>query len=58
MPRTKLPPGSVPVTFRVPRQTKQRWTKKARRKNLSLAEFIRRSLHREIETGRGRRPTP
>jgi predicted HicB family RNase H-like nuclease len=53
MPRTKLPPGSVPVTFRLPRQTKQRWAKKARRKNLSLAEFIRRVLHREIHAGRG-----
>ena len=54
MPRTKLPPGSVPLTFRLPRQTKELWAEKARRDNLSLAEFVRRALRRELEAARGR----
>ena len=56
MPRTKLPQGSVSVTFRLPRLTQKRWAEKARREKLSLAEFIRRALRREIEAAR--RPSP
>ena len=52
MPRTKLPQGSVPVTFRLPRQTQKRLAEKARRQDLSIAEFVRRALGREIETAR------
>lgn len=54
MPRTKLPKGSVPLTFRVARQTKDLWVLRARREKLSLAEFIRRALHRELEGARAR----
>jgi predicted HicB family RNase H-like nuclease len=53
MPRTKLPQGSVPLTFRVPRQTKDLWVVRARRDKLSLAEFIRRALDREFKGARG-----
>jgi hypothetical protein len=53
MPRTKLPHGSVPVTFRVLRQTQEGWAEKAWHEKLSLAEFIRRALRREIEAGIG-----
>lgn len=56
MPRTRLPKGSVPVTFRLPRQTHRRWAEKARRGKLSLAEFIRRALRREIEGARTETP--
>jgi predicted HicB family RNase H-like nuclease len=49
MPRTRLLKGSVPVTFRLPRQVQKRWAEKARREKLSLAEFIRRALRREID---------
>ncbi|HEX4631453.1 MAG TPA: ribbon-helix-helix domain-containing protein [Chthoniobacterales bacterium] len=49
MPRTKLPKGSVPVTFRLPRQVQKRLAEIARRKKLSVSEFIRRALRREIE---------
>jgi predicted HicB family RNase H-like nuclease len=48
MPRTKLPEGSVSVTFRLPRQTQKRLVEKARRQRLSVSEFIRRVLRREI----------
>jgi predicted HicB family RNase H-like nuclease len=51
MPRTKLPQGSVPVTFRLPRQIHKLLAAKARRAELSLAELIRRALRREIEAG-------
>ena len=54
MPRTKLPKGSVPLTFRLPRQTKELWAKMARRENLSLTEFVRRALRRALEKTRGR----
>jgi hypothetical protein len=54
MPRTKLPRGSVPLTFRLPRHTKRLCAAKARRKNLSLIEFIRRALRRELDAARGR----
>jgi hypothetical protein len=56
MPRTNLPKGSVPVTFRLPRQIQKRWAEKARREKLSLAEFIRRALHREIEAAQTEAP--
>jgi predicted HicB family RNase H-like nuclease len=56
MPRTKLPKGSVPVTFRLPRPIQRRWAQKARREKLSLAEFIRRALRREIEAARKEAP--
>jgi predicted HicB family RNase H-like nuclease len=39
------------LTFRVPRQTKKLWASKARRENLSLAEFVRRALTRVLEGG-------
>jgi predicted HicB family RNase H-like nuclease len=54
MPRTKLPQGSVSVTFRLSRQTQKLLAEKARRKKLSLSEFIRRALRRKIETVRNR----
>ena len=54
MPRTKLPHGSVPLTFRLPQAIKKLWAEKARREHLSLAEFVRRALRRELEAVRGR----
>jgi predicted HicB family RNase H-like nuclease len=54
MPRTKLPEGSVPVTFRLPRQIHKLLAAKARRADLSLAEIIRRALGREIDAARTR----
>ena len=54
MPRTKLPQGSVPVRFRLPRQIHKRLAAQARRAELSLAEFIRRALRREVGTARTR----
>ncbi|HWM24304.1 MAG TPA: ribbon-helix-helix domain-containing protein [Chthoniobacterales bacterium] len=56
MPRTKLPKGSVPVTFRLPRQVQKILTDKARREEISFSELIRRALRREIKTAR--MPTP
>jgi predicted HicB family RNase H-like nuclease len=50
MPRTNLPQGSVSVTFRLPRHIQKRLADKARRESLSVSEFIRRVLRREIET--------
>jgi hypothetical protein len=57
MPRTKLPRGSVPVTFRLPREIQQRLLDKARREEMSFSELILRALRREIRTARaqGRR---
>ena len=52
MPRTKLPKGSVPVTFRLPRDIQQLLLDKARREDMSFPELIRRALRREIGTGR------
>jgi hypothetical protein len=52
MPRTKLPKGSVPVTFRLAREVQQRLLDKARREEMSFSELIRRALHREIGTAR------
>lgn len=48
MPRTKLPRGSVPVTFRLPRQVRKILAGKARREKISFSDLIRRALHREI----------
>ncbi|MFZ1220142.1 MAG: toxin-antitoxin system HicB family antitoxin [Chthoniobacterales bacterium] len=39
------------MTFRLPRQTHKHLAEKAQRQKLSLAEFIRRTLRREIEAG-------
>ena len=50
MPRTKLPKGSVPVTFRLPREVQQRLMDKARREEMSFSKLIRRALFREIGT--------
>jgi predicted HicB family RNase H-like nuclease len=52
MPRTKLPKGSVPVTFRLPRQVRKILTDKARREEISFSELIRRALRREIKPAR------
>jgi hypothetical protein len=58
MPRTKLPKGSVPVTFRLPRDIQQLLLDKARREDMSFAELIRRALRREIGTARPAGPSP
>jgi predicted HicB family RNase H-like nuclease len=50
MPRTKLPVGSVPVTFRLPRQVQEILVEKARREKISFSELLRRALRREIRT--------
>jgi len=50
MPRTKLPRGSVPVTFRLPQQVRKILTVKARREEISFSELVRRALRREIKT--------
>jgi predicted HicB family RNase H-like nuclease len=52
MPRTKLPKGSVPVTFRLPRQVHKTLTAKARREKISFSELLRRALRREIAAAR------
>jgi hypothetical protein len=52
MPRTKLLNGSVPVTFRLPRQVRKTLIAKARCKKLSISELIRRALHREMNSAR------
>jgi predicted HicB family RNase H-like nuclease len=52
MPRTKLPKGSVPVTFRLSRQVQKILAGKARREKISVSELIRRALHRAIRTAR------
>jgi predicted HicB family RNase H-like nuclease len=52
MPRTKLPKGSVPVTFRLPRQVHKTLAAKARREKISFSELLRRALRREIRTAR------
>lgn len=56
MPRTKLPRGSVPVAFRLPRHVYKILTAKARRENLSFSELVRRALLREIRIARIRIP--
>jgi hypothetical protein len=48
MPRTKLPKGSVPVTFRLPRNLQKLLLNKARRDEVSFSELVRRALRREI----------
>jgi predicted HicB family RNase H-like nuclease len=52
MPRTKLPKGSVPVTFRLPRHVHKILTAKARREKLTISQLVRRALRREIEMAR------
>jgi predicted HicB family RNase H-like nuclease len=52
MPRTKLPTGSVPVTFRLPKQARKILAAKARREKISFSELVRRALRREIKPGR------
>jgi hypothetical protein len=52
MPRTKLPKGSVPVTFRLPLQVQKILAGKARREKISFSELVRRALRREITTVR------
>jgi hypothetical protein len=52
MPRTKLPKGSVPVTFRLPREVQELLLDKAHRDEMSVSELIRRALHRELRTAR------
>ena len=52
MPRTNLLKGSVPVTFRLPRQVREILAARARRDKLSLSELLRRALRREIEAAR------
>jgi predicted HicB family RNase H-like nuclease len=54
MPRTKLPQGSVPVTFRLPKQLHKLLVANAQRAEVSLAEFIRRALRQEIAAIGGR----
>jgi predicted HicB family RNase H-like nuclease len=56
MPRTKLPAGSVPVTFRLPRQVQEILVEKARREKISFSELLRRALRRQI--GIARSPIP
>ena len=56
MPRTKLPTGSVPVTFRLSREIHQRLLDKAQREQLSLSELIRKALLREIKVASRKRP--
>jgi len=57
MPRTKLPKGSVPVTFRLPLQVQKILAGKARREKISFSELVRRALRREIRSARPpRRP--
>ena len=56
MPRTKLPTGSVPVTFRLPLEVQKILAGKARREKISVSELVRRALRREI--GNARIPIP
>ena len=56
MPRTKLPKGSVPVTFRLPREIQQVLLEKARREAMTFSELIRRALRREVNTAQSTRP--
>jgi post-segregation antitoxin (ccd killing protein) len=51
MPRTKLPKGSVPVTFRLP-QVQKLLAGKARHEKISVSELVRRALRREIRAAR------
>jgi len=52
MPRTKLPKGSVSVTFRLPRQVQEILADKARREQISFSELVRRTLRGEIKAPR------
>ena len=55
MPRTKLPKGSVPVTFRLPLQVQKILAALARREKISVSELVRRALRREIGTATPKR---
>ena len=57
MPRTKLPKGSVPVTFRLPRDVQQLLLDKARREDMTFPELIRRALRRELRSARPPEPS-
>jgi predicted HicB family RNase H-like nuclease len=52
MPRTKLLNGSVPVTFRLPRQVRKTLTDRAQKEAISVSELVHRALRREIKTVR------
>jgi predicted HicB family RNase H-like nuclease len=52
MPRTKLPKGSVPVTFRLPQQVQKILAGKARREKTSVSELVRRALRCELRAAR------
>jgi hypothetical protein len=52
MPRTKLPKGSVPVTFRLPLQVRKILAGKARREKISVSELVRRALRHETAAAR------
>ena len=52
MPRTKLPKGSVSVTFRLPRPLQKILAGQARREGLSFSDLVRRALRREIKATR------
>lgn len=56
MPRTKLLKGSVPVTFRLPREVQQLLLDKAQREEMSVSKLIRRALHRELRIARPSKP--
>jgi len=56
MPRTKLPKGSVPVTFRLPLQVQKILAAQARCEKISVSELVRRALRREIGTATPKRP--
>jgi predicted HicB family RNase H-like nuclease len=57
MPRTKLPKGSVPVAFRLPRHVHKILTAKARREKLSFSQLVRRALLREMKPARKSNPS-
>jgi hypothetical protein len=56
MPRTKLPKGSVPVTFRLERKVRQLLIDRARSEDMTFSELIRRTLLRELTAGQPRSP--
>jgi Ribbon-helix-helix protein, copG family len=56
MPRTKLPKGSVPVTFRLPREIQKLLLEKAQREKTTVSELIRSALRQEITATQLARP--
>jgi hypothetical protein len=58
MPRTMLPKGSVPVTFRLPRQIQKLLLQKARTEQVSFSELVRRALGREVRSATPARKKP